>query len=137
MKKSILFILCAVIAVGFVSCSKVGPESEAKKIAADTLTLFDTTTAKLEKAQTAKEASDALVAYAADMKKIQERSNEFQKKYPDFSASAANNDKEMQKKAEASAAAFSGAMTKTMMKYAGSKEILDAVMKLSEMAPKK
>ena len=137
MKKSFLLILCAVFAVSFASCSKIGPESDAKKLATDTLTLFDTATAKLDKAQNAKEASDALIAYAAGMKDIQQRTAEFQKKYPNFNSSAANSDKELQKKAEASDAAFSSAMTKAMMKYAGSKELLDAVMKLSEMAPKK
>ena len=137
MKKSLLFILCAVFAFSLASCSKTSPEAEAKKIATDTLSLFDTATAKLDKAQSAKEAADALTAYAADMKVIQDRTNEFQKKNPGFSASTANTDKELQKKAEASAAAFTSAMTKAMMKYAGSKEMLDAVMKISEMAPKK
>lgn len=131
MKKILSILICSVVAVCAVACSGGGAPSDAKKLANDTLSLTESTTSKLNKASSAKEASEALIAYAAEMKKITDRSAEFQKKYPNFDMKGGPDSKEYSDKMQASATAFSKAMTTAITKYAGSKEMLDAIMKMS------
>lgn len=133
MKRIMPLLICVLLSVPFASCSKSGPAADAKKLASETLALNDATAAKLEKASTAKDAADALLTHAVEMKKINDRTKAFQAKYPDFKKYSAAADGEIQSSSEKSAAAFSAAVSKTMMKYSGSQEMLDAIMKMSEL----
>lgn len=133
MKRIIPLLICVLLSVQFSSCSKSGPSAEAKKLASETLELYDATVSRLEKAGNAKDAADALLVHAVEMKKLNERTKAFQAKYPDFRKYSAAADSENQTASEKSAAAFSAAVSRTMMKYSGSPEMLDAILKMSEI----
>ena len=133
MNRILPLLICVLLAVPLASCSKSGPSADAKKLASETLELYDATAAKLEKAVNAKDAADALLAHAVEMKKLNERTKAFEAKYPDFKKYTSAADSEIQASSEKSAAAFSAAVSKAMMKYSGSPEMLDAIMKMSEL----
>lgn len=133
MKRITPLLICALLSVPLASCSKSGPAADAKKLASETLALYDATAAKLEKAANAKQAADALLFHAVEMKKLNDRTKAFQAKYPDFRKYSSAADSELQSSSEKSAAAFSSSVSRTMMKYSGSPEMLDAIMKMSEL----
>ena len=133
MKRYLILTLCACIAAFAVSCSKGGPAGEAKKLADDTVAITQSTTEKLDKASNAKDAADALVSYATDMKTIADKSKEFRAKYPNFDDKNDPAMKEEQEKIQKTISAFSASMAKAMMKYAGSKEMMEAITKMSEL----
>jgi len=131
MKKVLAFLFTAVL-VASLSCSK-SPESQAKALVLDMAKLTETSAEKMEKAATAKEAGDALLEYAANMKTLALQGRELEKKYPELKkennpALKAEEDvmmKSMEK--------FTRAMTSAITKYAASKEFQDAMSKMSEL----
>jgi hypothetical protein len=133
MKRYLILTLCAGIAAFAVSCAKSGPASEAKKLADATVSITQSTAEKLDKASNAKDAADALVSYATEMKTIADKSKEFRAKYPNFDDKNDPTMKDEQEKIQKTIASFSAAMSKAMMKYAGSKEMMDAITKMSEL----
>lgn len=129
--KKVLALMFAVTLAGMVSCSK-SPEAEAKALITDMTKLTEATAEKMEKALTGKDAGDALLAYAEEMKKLGDRGKELEKKYPEMKVE--NNDKfKVEEEALMKAmGSFTKAVTATMTKYSNSKEFQEAMAKMSE-----
>ena len=130
--KKVLAFLSAAVLVAAVSCSK-SPETQAKDLILDMAKLTETSAEKMEKAATAKEAGDALLAYTASMKTLSIKGRELEKKYPEL-----KNENNPKLKAEEDAMMksmerFTKAMTSAITKYATSKEFQDAMSKMSEL----
>lgn len=136
MRKAILFIACAAFALT-VSCSKGKTPDDAVKIASDTYTLTEAAADRLAKAGTAQDAADALVVFAVERKKIDLRKMQLLKKNPDYLKRTREKYAELDKKNEASAKALAAAVSQTVMRFAGSKELSDAIMKISDPTEKK
>lgn len=130
--KKVLALLFAVTLAGMVSCSK-SPEAEAKALMLDMTKVTEEAAVKIEKAATAKEAGDALVAYAESMKKLADRGKELEKKFPDFKPEQNDKFKAEQDAMMKSMEKFTAAMTGAMKKYAGAKELMDAAAKMGEI----
>jgi len=133
--KKVLALLFAVTMAGMVSCSK-SPEAEVKAMMIDMTKLTETTAEKLNKAASGKEAGEALIAYGESMKKLADKGKELEKKYPQMKV---ENNAKFKAEEDAMMKAmgnFTKAMTGCMTKYAGSKEIQAAMMKMSEIMKK-
>ncbi len=131
--KKVLTIL-AIAVLGFtVSCSKSSPEAEAKAMMNDTIKLHEITAEKLEKASTAKEAADVLIAYATEMKVLAKKGEELSKKYPDMKLVANEKFDAEEKAAEKAMARFMKASMSAGIKYANSKEFQEAAVKMQEI----
>lgn len=121
----------AIALLGFtVSCSKSSPEAEAKAMMNAMIKLTETSADKLENASNAKDAADALVAYATEMKVITEKGKELDKKYPDLKIVGDEKFKAENEAVEKAMKRFIDASTKASMKYISSKEFMDAVTKM-------
>ena len=130
--KKVLALLFAVAVAGMVSCSK-SPEAEAKALMNDMTKVTEEAAVKIEKSASAKEAGDALVAYAENMKKLADRGKELEKKFPDFKPEQNDKFKTEQDAMMKSMEKFTAAMTGAMKKYPGSQEIMDATVKMTEI----
>ncbi|HNX24482.1 MAG TPA: hypothetical protein PKG60_10575 [Spirochaetota bacterium] len=130
--KKVLALLFAVTIAGMVSCSK-SPEAEAKALMTDMTKVTESAADKIEKSANAKEAGDALVAYAQSMKQLAERGKDLEKKFPDFKPEQNDKFKAEQDAMMKSMEKFTAAMTGVMKKYPGAKEIMDATVKMSEI----
>ena len=133
MRKYLVLFMCTLAAAGIASCSRETPLSAAQDIYADIMANAEKTTENLQKANSGKEAGDALVAYATEMKKLAERSEALQKKYPDFDEKSVPEMKEPQEKMEKTMKAFADEMRKSMAKYAGDKDFIGLVMQMSKI----
>lgn len=133
MKKYLGLALCALFCAGMISCAKSGPAGDAKKIYKDMLSITVNATGKLEKSADGKEAGDALIEYATAMKTLADQSKELQKKYPDFDEKSSPELKSEQAEMLKEMKNFSAAMTAAMMKHSGSKDLMNAVMKMSQI----
>ena len=133
MKKVSGFLICAIMLAGVVSCSKGGALGEAKTIYNEMSSLTETASEKLEKSSDGKAAGDALTEYAKGMKKLADRSKELQKKYPDFDEKNVPEMNAEQERMKANMIRFSNAMKSAMMKHAGSKELMNSVMEMSQI----
>lgn len=132
MKKYLAVLAIAVL--GFtVSCSKASPEAEAKVMMNAMIKLTETSADKLENASNAKDAADALVAYAAEMKVLAEKGKELDKKYPDMKIDGNEKFKSENEAVEKVMKKFIDASMKASMKYANSKEFMDAAAKMQEI----
>ncbi len=132
MKKYLAVLAIAVI--GFtVSCSKASPEAEAKAMMNAMIKLTEVSADKLENASNAKDAADALVAYATEMKVLAEKGKELDKKYPDMKIDGNEKFKSENEAVEKVMKKFIDASMKASMKYANSKEFMDAAAKMQEI----
>jgi hypothetical protein len=136
MRKTLLLTACAVLAFSLF-CSKRKAPDDADKLASDTYTLNEFTADRLAKSQTAQEASDALVVFAVEKNKISLRKKQFIKKNPDYLKRTGETGMGRDKRNEASSKALSAAVSQSVMKFAGSKELSDAIMRLSELTEEK
>ncbi len=132
MKKVLALLFASIMAV-IVSCAKSNPEAEAKALMLDMTKLTVTTSEKITKAATGKEAGDALLAYVDGMKKFSERGKEFDKKYPDLKLEKSDKLKAEQEAFMKALMGFTTAVDGTMKKFADSKEFKDAMEKLKTM----
>ncbi len=130
--KKVLALLFAFTVAGIVSCSK-SPEAEAKALMLDMTKVTESAAEKIEKATNAKEAGEALIGYAESMKKLAVRGKELEKKFPDFKPEGNDKFKTEQDAMMKSMERFTAAMTGVMIKYPGSKEIMDASVKMTEI----
>jgi hypothetical protein len=130
--KKVLALIFAVTFAGMISCSK-SPEAEAKALMLDMTKATEDAAVKIEKAGNAKEAGDALIAYAQSMKKLADRGKDLEKKFPDFKAEDNQKFKTEQDAMMKSMEKFTAAMMGAMKKYPGSKEIMDASVKMTEI----
>lgn len=125
--------LLAVAALGLtIACGKASPEAEAKAIMNDMIKLVDTTTEKLDKAATGKDAADALIEFSNGMKALTEKGKEFDKKNPNVNVESGEAFKAERDKMMQSMTKFTEVSTKVMMKFKDSKELLEAAQKMAQ-----
>ena len=132
MKKIIALMLTLVIG-GMVSCSKIAgsPEAEAKALAAETAKIMEVATEKLNKANTGKEAGDALSDYTNSMLQIAKKGQELQKKYKDLELMSDDKSQEEDPEMRKIAEEFGKAMMGATLKFRDSKEFMAAIEKMS------
>ncbi len=134
MKKIVVLVsLCAL--AGLFSCAKSG-DAEAKATMMAMAKVNETAADKLDKATSGKEAGDALVAYAGEMKTLILKSKELSKKYPELAKQGSESSDKFKAENEALKASmekFTKSMVSATMKYATSKEMLEASKKMGEI----
>ncbi len=116
----------------FISGMKSGEaEAEVRHIINEMTDIFNTTSDKLEKAATAREAANILLTFSADIKAIKEKADAFDRAHPEFKDI---NDNDFPEETEALGRAtqrFVIAMEQVQLKFNGDKDFDDAINMLS------
>lgn len=130
--KKYVALVCALAFIATVSCSK-GPDADAKALIKSMTTATDAASEKLEKAAAAKDAGDAMIAYAQSMKTLAQKGKDLEKKYPNLKIQGDEKYKAESEMMMKSMDRFTKAMTGAMTKFAGAKELTEAAMKMGEI----
>lgn len=132
MKKLTAALLVCAVSLVF-ACSKGNYQDDARAMINDFIPQIEKTTAALDKAATPKEAASALNDYADYMKKFVERSKELKKKYGDKTPESDPSLKAEEEKMKKLMESFGMAMSKVMMKWGTSTELMDSLKKLTSI----
>jgi hypothetical protein len=133
--KKIVVLVCLCAFAGLFACAKSG-DAEAKATMMAMAKLNESTADKLDKAASGKEAGDALIAYGGEMKVLMLKSKELTTKYPELAKAGTENSDKFKAETEAlkiSMGKFTKSMTAATVKYAGTKEMLEAAKKMGEI----
>lgn len=122
MKKYLALLLIGILGL-IPACSRSNPEAEEKALMHETIRIFDSASEKLDKANTGKEAADAIVVFAKEMKAVRKKTEELDKKYPEIKKLSNDKFKEETDGIIQSGKRFMNSYMQVLIKFQGDKEI--------------